>query len=298
MSMTPGDHTFTTDGLNLAYRVAGRGEALVVQPPGWGIGAGLYERSFGPLERHFTVVYLHPRGSGRSQSPSNPEDINVGRFIEDLDALRSHLGLETIRLIGHSHGGYIALNYALRYPRHLSHLVVVDAQLGVKEPGEDMQRTLPVLALDPRCAEAVKAFSGPLDLKTDEDVSVFLHRIAPLYFRDPEGEGAAMFREYARSNRISLVTSQAAGASDGRFLVRDRLGEITVPTLVLVGRHDFICSPVQADIIHDGIQGSQLEVFEDSGHLPWMEEPEPYFDTVTQFLHGERRLGSATHSAC
>ena len=65
---------------------------------------------------------------------------------------------------------------------------------------------------------------------------------------------------------------QASDASDGRFLVRDRLNTIHVPTLVLVGRHDFICSPVQAQIIHEGISGSQLAVFEKSGHFPWLEQ--------------------------
>ncbi|UBV44213.1 alpha/beta hydrolase (plasmid) [Deinococcus taeanensis] len=288
MILTPGNHTFSADHLDLAYTVAGTGPALVVQPPGWGIGAGLYERSLQPLERDFTVISLHPRGSGRSASPTDANDINVGRFVDDLEALRQHLQLGQMALFGHSHGGYIALNYALRYPQHLSHLVVVDAQLGVKEPGEDLQRTLPVLAQDPRRAEAVQAFSEPPNLKTDEDMSVFLARIAPLYFRDPQGEGVALFRAFVRSNRVSLATDQAAGASDGRFLVRDRLKAITTPTLVLVGRHDFICSPVQAEVIHHGIPGSQLAVFEDSGHLPWIDEPAACFVTMTHFLKGSR----------
>jgi pimeloyl-ACP methyl ester carboxylesterase len=69
--------------------------------------------------------------------------------------------------------------------------------------------------------------------------------------------------------------------------VRDKLNTIHIPTLVLVGRHDFICSTVQAQIIHEGIRGSKLAVFEKSGHLPWLEEPDLFFSTVTNFLKGK-----------
>ncbi len=59
-----------------------------------------------------------------------------------------------------------------------------------------------------------------------------------------------------------------------------------VPTLALVERHDFICSPVQAKFIHEGIEASTWAIFEKSDHLPWTEEPELFFSTVTTFLQG------------
>jgi proline iminopeptidase len=206
--------------------------------------------------------------------------------VEDLEALRTHLELDSFALIGHSHGGYIALNYALKYQRHVSHLLPLDAQLGVEEPGQDLQRTLPELAKDPRLADASKAFGEPWRLESDRDLAVLLERILPLYFMNPEGEGLTAFREYVRMNRIAVTTMQATDTSDGRFLVRDKLNTIHVPTLVLVGRHDFICSPVQAQIIHESIRGSKLAIFEKSGHFPWLEEPDLFFSTVTNFLKG------------
>jgi proline iminopeptidase len=77
---------------------------------------------------------------------------------------------------------------------------------------------------------------------------------------------------------------KASSASNGQFLVRDRLGAIRIPTLVLVGSHDFLCSPVQARIIHEGVKGSVLVQFEKSGHFPWLEQPHMFFSTVTDFL--------------
>ena len=287
MIVSPGEYTLQVKGLELWYKVAGTGPVLMVQPPGWGIGVGVYEQTFQPLESEFTLIYYDTRGGGGSQSPASAEDINVGAFVEDLEALRAHLGLDSFALIGHSHGGYIAMNYALKYQRHVSHLLPLDAQLGVEEPGQDLQRTLPELAKDPRLADAAKAFGEPWQLETDSDVSALVERIAPLYFMDPEGEGVAALREYARTHRLPVTTMRASDTSDGRFPVRDKLHTIRVPTLVLVGRHDFICSPVQAQIIHEGISGSKLAVFEKSGHFPWLDESDLFFSTVTNFLKGE-----------
>jgi proline iminopeptidase len=66
--------------------------------------------------------------------------------------------------------------------------------------------------------------------------------------------------------------------------VRDRLGEITVPTLVLVGVADFICGEKWARQLHDGIPGSQLVVFGESGHFAHLEEPEAFFAAVLGFI--------------
>jgi pimeloyl-ACP methyl ester carboxylesterase len=118
-------------------------------------------------------------------------------------------------------------------------------------------------------------------------LGVFFDRIAPLYFRNPEHEGVAMLREYVRINKISLTARKATRGDIRRFPVRDKLNTIRVPTLVLVGRHDFVCSPMQAQTIHEGIRASKLAVFENSGHLPWLEEPDLFFSTVTNFLKGK-----------
>jgi proline iminopeptidase len=63
-----------------------------------------------------------------------------------------------------------------------------------------------------------------------------------------------------------------------------RLGEVSVPTLILAGRDDFICPPSQAKIMHEGIPHSELVVFERSGHFPYIEEPDAFFDAVRGWL--------------
>ncbi|MDH6170923.1 proline iminopeptidase [Variovorax boronicumulans] len=284
MPTSHGEHTLDIHGRKLRYKVAGSGPVLMVQAPGWGVGYGLYEDGLAQLERSFTVIHHDPQGSGGSDSPSDPKEMNVGSFIDDLDALCRHLKLERFALIGHSHGGFIAMNYVLKYPQHVSHLILLDAQLGIAEPAEDVQRTLPALARDPRFAEAARIFAGPRKLDSDQDLSELLYRVLPLYFFDPESEQCKAAQRYVRSGRISVAAMRATSETDGQFLVREKLSEIRVRTLVLVGRHDFICSPAQAEAIHNGIVGSQIVTFENSGHLPWTEEPDRFFSNVIRFL--------------
>ncbi|MDM0066612.1 alpha/beta fold hydrolase [Variovorax sp. J31P207] len=284
MAISHGEHTLDIHGRKLRYKVAGRGPVLMVQAPGWGIGCGLYEDGLARLESRFTVVHHDPQGSGGSDSPSDPREMNVGSFIDDLEVLRRHLKLDRFALMGHSHGGFIAMNYVLKYPQHVSHLIALDAQLGVVEPVQDVQRTLPALAIDPRFSEAARLFAGTRKLDSDQDLSEFLSGALPLYFFDPESEQCKAAQQYVRSVRISVAAMKATSESDVRFLVRERLGEIRARTLVLVGRHDFICSPVQAEAIHEGIADSQMVVFENSGHLPWAEEPASFLSSVTRFL--------------
>ena len=273
----------TINGIQIRYRIAGDGPPLVVQPPGWGFGVAFYEQTYTPFEAHHTVIYYDTRGSGGSQRDVDPSTINVGQFVNDLDALRAHLGLERFALTGHSHGGYIALNYAVAHPDRLTHLITVDAQIGVTEPGEDMQRTMPLMAEQPEYADAVAAMTSAWDFSSDAEVGLRFQQILPLYFHDV-GNAASMIASVTASPP-ALAALMAANVSDGEYHVRDRLHEIRTPTLVIVGRHDFICSPIQAEILHAGIPNAQLVMFEHSGHFPWIEEPEAFFAAVRSFLN-------------
>jgi len=296
VNSTQGEHTVHVDGLDLWYRVRGKGPVLVVQPPGWGIGVEVYEQTFSPLERDFTLVYFDPRGSGKSQAPANATDLNVGCFVEDLEALRVHLGLDSFALLGHSHGGLIALNYAITYQRYLSHLLPVEAQLvGDLKHGRDVQneeqRIFSELVKDASFAEAMKffqaagSFGALFQLKSDSEFSTFLARIMPLYLKN--SDHAPNLQEYVRTHKLSLTALIETASSDERFPVADRLETIKVPTLILNGRYDIFCTAARASIVQERIPGSKLAVFENSGHFPWVEEPDVFFATVTSFLNSK-----------
>jgi proline-specific peptidase len=245
------------------------------------------------LEREFTIIYYDPRGSGRSQAPSNDEDYSVGIFVNDLEALRVHLELGSFALVGHSHSGLIALNYALQYPHYLSHLLPLEAQLvgAVKygrEAQREEQRIFSELVQDPTFAEAMNFFQSAggfgafFQMQSDSEFSAFLARIMPLYLKN--SKHAPALQEYVMTHRLPLMALKATAASDGYFPVVSRLNTIHMPTLILNGRYDIFCSAAQAQMMHECINGSTLAIFENSGHFPWVEEPDLFFSTVTDFL--------------
>lgn len=282
MPLSPGEDTAEVNGLRLWYKVAGNGAPLVIQSPGWGLGSGIYAQTLRPLEEDFTVIYYDTRGSGVSEAPENPEDINVGAMVEDLESLCKHLGLSSFALLGHSHGGFIAVNYALKYHDHISKLILTNSLVGMDEFISDLQRTLPELAKQERFLEAVKAFGEYPSLTTDEAIGECLQKGWPIWFHDPD-KGAA-FAGLLKKLKVSIATLKATDASNVKFAVRQELYRINIPTLVIAGRHDIAPTPEQELILHEGIKGSRFAVLEQSGHWPWLEEPEAFFSEVKQFL--------------
>ncbi|NVI87246.1 alpha/beta fold hydrolase [Actinomadura sp. BRA 177] len=114
------------DGTRLAYHVEGSGEPLVCLPGGPGRASG-YLGDLGGLPR--TLIRLDLRGTGASARPDNPDTYRCDRLVEDVEALRTHLGLARLPLLAHSAAGDLALLYGARYPERLAHLLLI-APLG------------------------------------------------------------------------------------------------------------------------------------------------------------------------
>lgn len=286
--LRPGEYVATLDGLKIGYRIAGRGPVLMVQPPGWGPGAALYEASFAPLEESFTLVYHDPRGSGGSEHPSDADTLNVGQYADDLEALRAHLGIERFALIGHSHGGLVALWYAIHHPDRVTHLVPVSAQLiGPLEPVDEPEDVLPTLLEDRAFAEAFRVLQheiGDAMMASPDDAAFtgVLARMAPLYFRDQRH--TYLLTDFLASHRLPARTVRETSMRDGAFAVTERAREVRAPTLMLNGRYDLLCPAWAGRALAAAIPGAKALTFGRSAHFPWVEEPDAFFGAVRSFL--------------
>ncbi|WP_293312179.1 alpha/beta fold hydrolase [Pedobacter sp. UBA5917] len=120
-----GDQTFvTSDGIKLALKVAGKGPVCIYLHGGPGQDFLSFEKMGGSaLEKCLTMVYLDQRGSGHSQ---NAKDYSLNRVVQDIEELRVKLGLEKVYLLSHSFGGVLAINYALKYPKNLSGMIMAN----------------------------------------------------------------------------------------------------------------------------------------------------------------------------
>ena len=288
--LSPGAYTVNLQGVNMHYRVCGHGPLIFVISPGWGIGSAYLQRGFEHLLNTFQMVFVDTRGSGLSERPTDPAKMSSNDMAGDLEALRAHLGLNKMRILGHSNAGAIAIHYAAKYPDRIEQLVLIDTQLlGFSAVG-DTQAFLEAGAKDPRYEAAVKTaialFTGQgKPLANDADISTVVASLLPLYLHRPELY-LTIAEAQLLSGQISLYAFEGQNAADKAEKIDQTvlLPLVSAPTLILNGRHDWICPVSVAARVHAGIRGAQMVIFEDSGHMPWIEESDHFTKVLLQFV--------------
>jgi proline iminopeptidase len=219
-----------------------------------------------------------------------PADYTIERYVEDVEALRAHLGLDRFLLLGHSHGGFVAQAYALAHGDRLTGLILYDTTPSTGPAWqEDIERNLRWFAGEPWYAGAKAALAAETTARSDQELTELFHREAPLYFADYTVRKAEL-DPLIQEMRLSLAPTRSsdpnAPAGVGVapvFDVRDRLGSIRARTLVLVGRRDFVCSVEMARILDARIPDSTLVVLEKSGHMGHLEEPAAFAQAIARF---------------
>ncbi|GAA2811264.1 alpha/beta fold hydrolase [Crossiella cryophila] len=289
--LSAGSHLIEVGGIRQRYHVAGTGPLCLVHPGGPGIH---WEYLRMPaLERHLTLVYLEPVGTGRSEALPGGR-YTVRRYAEFVDGVIDHLGGPEVYFLGHSHGAFVGLQYALDHPDRLSGLILYDGAPTMDTPefAEELARgvrdRLAAHPGDPDTERAAAAF-GRTPITDDASLRAYLGTVLPLYFAD-----------YAGTDLSGWLGTLDATHDPDRLRepwdVRDDLDVIHTPTLVIVGRQDFICGPRWAQELATGIPTARLVVLEHSGHFGHLEEPEPFLGAVTAFTGSAQRVSAVTQS--
>lgn len=259
----------------LYVQAEGAGPPLLVMHGGLGVDHTYLRPFLSPLGSQAELVFYDHRGNGRS--PADLTGVTFDTWVDDAEALRAALGHERIVVFGHSAGGFIALRYALRYPQRVAGLILCGTA-AVLDHWDVVHREL-----DRRGATQVqlRGFTGE-PFADDEDLGSWLAAALPLYFHRPEPSTIARLAEH-------MIVRSAASRRFGECLddydVTGRLHEITVPALIVAGRHDFIMPPrPTAEVLAAGLPQASLVVFEESGHFPFVEEPDAFLTTVAVWL--------------
>ncbi|MEV4249837.1 alpha/beta hydrolase [Streptosporangium canum] len=290
--LRPGAHTVSIQGILQRYHVAGSGPLCLVHPGGPGLGWEYLRMPH--LEQHLTLVYLEPVGTGGSGHLPRPQDYRIDTYAQFLHGLVKHLGAQRPFLLGHSHGGFVAQHYALTHPDTLAGLILYDTS---PLTGEEFWNQalanlgrLPERHPDKSEAAGIPGiFRQTLAAVDNESCTRGLRAILPAYFAD----------YWAReSDLISLRASLRAWinpmrAAEPPFDVRDKLGGITTPTLIISGAHDFICAPHWGQMLHEGITCSQFVLLHDSGHIGHLEQPEAFASAITEFTRETNRAATS-----
>ena len=253
----------------------GEGLPLIVHHGGPGLDQTIIAPHLSPLAQHVQLICYDHRGSGRSASPQGQDPYKIDRFVDDLDALAKTLDARPFALLGHSFGGIVALHFALAHPELLTHLILVCTPAS-HDYIQDVEDALPGHLEQ----EALAELSSLQDSKpSDYVMRRSLELLAPIYFHDP-----------ARVSELGLDSvqfgpeTQAVWDSLEGFDLRPKLSEIQVPTLVIAGDSDLSVTPERARETADALPNSKLLVIRNSGHYPFIEQPEAFNSGVLQFL--------------
>lgn len=245
-----------------------------------------YLEGLSDLAQRRPVVFYDQLGCGRSDRPADESLWTVDRFVEELATVLHALGLERLHLFGNSWGGWLALQFTLDRRPELASLILSSSPPSVTRwiadcAGLRADLEQPVREVLDR-HEAAGYFSCP---EYQWAITQFYRR--HLCRQDPWPD--CLERTFAGMNGEVYMTMWGPsefGPVTGRLRdwdVTDRLAEIDVPTLVTGGRHDE-ARPAHLAVLADGISDCELAIFENSSHLAFIEEHEPYLQVVEDFL--------------
>jgi proline iminopeptidase len=278
------------EGAALYYRDIGQGQPIIVLHGGPSFDHNYLLPDLDRLADAFRLIYYDQRGRGKSAWNIQPTAVSLHSEMDDLEALRAHLSLDRAALLGHSWGGLLALEYALRHPERVSHLILLNTapasyedfqlfeqQLNVREH-EDLERM--------HALEALPAFE-----EGDLETRAAYYR---LYFqptlRPPELLDRLSARLYEGWTKESVhITRETTGklweetAESPEYNLLPQITRLRIPTLVLHGDYDFVPVACAAHIA-EVIPGASLVVLPNCGHFSYLERPDEVRQALSEFF--------------
>lgn len=268
------------NGANLNVEVLGEEGApvLIAHHGGGGIGSLAEPRStFGPLADMFRVIVFDSRGCGLSEAVP---PYSHAQWAADVDALREWAGVEQIVVAGGSYGGFIAMEYAIRYPGRVRAMILRDtsADRTNLDIARDNARSQTRVELNWENFD--RYWSG--NIRDDADLKDRWAELIPLYdFEyDPVASAAKVDAGIYRHESHNWCFQHNVPVYD----LKPQLPGVTCPTLVTVGRADWVTPVSSSETIASLLPNAELVVFEKSGHSPQFEEAELFQQTMRDFL--------------
>lgn len=278
-----------SNGVKLYYEITGEGEPLMLLNGGPGYPHD-YLQELEALALHARLIFYDQRGTGNSDA-ADVSTYTIDQNVEDLEALRRHLRLERFRVLGHSWGGILAQAYILKYPEHVTKLILADTFSSAADTNATLERMLRACPEDARAVIEQYEREG---LYAHGETYPPEYQAALAIAYEPVNM-ASPLPEYLQNSfaKLSYPVYKTMWGTESEFRITGtlkdfdvyaRLVEIGVPTLVIVGASD-MPTVGMAERTSRAIPDARLEVFEHSRHFPFLEEPEKFFRIVIDFLH-------------
>jgi proline iminopeptidase len=288
-------------GALIYYMTVGRGEPLMIVHGGPGASHDYLLPYLLPLARTNKLIFIDERGSGKSEKLEDVSQYTVENMADDVEAVRVALKLGKISLFGHSYGGVLAEAYALKYQQNLTHLILGSTFASTKEMNEALAKMKAAMPEDKRKRLEELEQAGLFNKGEAWEHGRYAEEYAKLawgvgYFPNLYGKRPdANYDPVSGNTTNSWDLYREMWGSHGEFVVDgnlksveyvDKLSTIKVPTLIIVGDHDE-SDPVMSKEMHEKIAGSKLAIVPESGHMTFVDQPNFFIKTVTNFLNGK-----------
>lgn len=276
----------------LYYRAMGQGPPIIVLHGGPEFDHTYLLPELDRLADAFRLIYYDQRGRGKSVRNVKADDVNFASEIDDLDRLRQYFQLDSVAVLGHSWGGLLAMEYAIRHPHRVSHLILMnsifassddlllfrqeyDRRLGSQQ--EQMQALTSTVEYeegDPDTVAARYHIHYSAALKHPEHLGRLMERLRASLTKENILQGRAI------EDRLWSETFETSGYS-----LLPQLRQVALPTLVLHGEDDLVPVTCAAHIA-EAIPGARLVVLPDCGHFSYIESPDELHTAMTDFFAG------------
>ena len=227
------------------------------------------------------VFLVNLKEAGNSPQVTSDDELSMQSAVEDLEAIRNTLGLDSWDFAGHSTGGMLGVVYAVTRGTSLKSLILVGSAASREYNWTDESIYHPEHPKFNRMQELIELLKTP-DLSPDRRAELTMER-TKLSLNNPERHHEYFSGE--SSKQMSIKRLNYFGTYDyPKFDVRSELATVTIPTLIMCGRCDVQC-PLWCSVeMHELVQGSRLVVFEHSNHYPFLEEPVKFSEEIHSFL--------------
>jgi proline iminopeptidase len=275
------DNYVRVRGVDLWVRDRGRGRPLIALHGGPGRDHWEFGGLLDPLAADLRLVLIDQRGHGRS-SPAPSETLTLRDLALDIAALAEALECEDYVVLGHSFGGFVALQVAIDSAPRLGGVVLAC--------------TLPSLRWLPPLGERLAGLPESIRVELAAAIGAEQHSVEemtlaadaqlPFAFADPYDPRIADYRRRIarRVLRPEVRTIMRASGYDAAMAYDEELHRVRVPALVLAGAHDRVCPSNASVFMSEQIPDAELVLFRSSGHLPFVEEPKPFLGAIRRFV--------------
>jgi proline iminopeptidase len=285
-------------GVVLYVKSVGQGPPLVLVHGGPGASHDYLLPNLYQLASSYRLIFIDERGSGRSPRLEDTKQYTVEKMADDVEAVRMALHLGKIALLGHSYGGVVVQAYAFKYQANLSHLILASTFSSTRQLNEALARMKQAMPSDRRGRLEALEKAGLFGKGEIWEHGRYTDEYAKLawgvaYF--PALYGARPDPNYdplENNTKNSWELYREMWGSHGEFLVDgnlkevewvERLPEIKVPTLILVGDHDQ-SDPAMSREMNAKIVGSKLVVLPNAGHMTFVDQPNLFVRSIREFV--------------